>query len=65
MKTKQNTNSSLMKNTFLLMLLFTGMVKAQIVNIPDANFKAFLIAANTTPCAYNQLDNAVDRKSVV
>ena len=48
-----------MKNIFLLMLLFTGMVKAQIVNIPDANFKAFLIAANTTPCAYNQLDNAV------
>ncbi len=41
MKTKHNTNSSLMKNIFLLMLLFTGMVKAQIVNIPDANFKAF------------------------
>jgi hypothetical protein len=59
MKTKQNINSSQMKNIFLLMLLFTGMVKAQIVNIPDANFKAFLIAANTTPCAYNQLDNAV------
>ena len=47
MKTKQNTNSSLMKNTFLLMLLFTGMVKAQIVNIPDANFKAKLLSSST------------------
>jgi hypothetical protein len=37
-----------MKNIFLLMLLFTGMVKAQIVNIPDANFKARLFAANSS-----------------
>ncbi len=44
MKTKHNTNSSVMKNIFLLMLLITGMVKAQIVTIPDANFKAKLIA---------------------
>ncbi len=48
MKTKHNTNSSLMKNIFLLMLLFTGMVKAQIVTIPDANFKAYLLSSNTT-----------------
>ncbi|WP_309640882.1 leucine-rich repeat domain-containing protein [Flavobacterium sp.] len=33
-----------MKNIFLLLLLFTGMVKAQIVTIPDANFKTKLIA---------------------
>jgi Leucine-rich repeat (LRR) protein len=46
MKTKQNINSSLMKNIFLLLLLFTGMVKAQIVNIPDANFKARLLASS-------------------
>jgi hypothetical protein len=44
MKTKPNTNSSRMKNIFFLLLLFTGIVKAQIVNIPDANFKAALIA---------------------
>ena len=44
MNTRQNTNSNSMKNIFLLLLLFTGMVKAQIVNIPDANFEAKLIA---------------------
>lgn len=49
----------IMKNLFLLFLLFTSMVKAQIVNIPDANFKAFLLNTSVTPCAYNQLDNAI------
>ena len=33
-----------MKNILLLLLLFTGIVEAQIVSIPDANFKAALIA---------------------
>ena len=33
-----------MKTILLGLLLFTGIVKAQIVNIPDANFKAKLIA---------------------
>ncbi|WP_309640883.1 T9SS type A sorting domain-containing protein [Flavobacterium sp.] len=43
-----------MKNIFLLFLLFTGMVKAQIVNIPDANFKAILLSANMSNIiAYN------------
>ena len=37
-----------MKNIFLLLLLFTGIVKAQIVDIPDANFKAKLLEANTS-----------------
>ncbi|WP_298222658.1 T9SS type A sorting domain-containing protein [Flavobacterium sp.] len=37
-----------MKNIFLLLLLFTGVVEAQIVNIPDANFKAKLLSVNTT-----------------
>lgn len=35
-----------MKNTFLILcltLLSTGFLKAQIVNIPDANFKAYLV----------------------
>ncbi len=34
----------LMKKLLLLLLLFTGTVNAQIVNIPDANFKARLIS---------------------
>ena len=33
-----------MKKIYFLLLLFTGMVNAQIVNIPDANFKAKLIS---------------------
>ena len=33
-----------MKNSFLLLLLFTAMAKAQTVTIPDANFKAKLLA---------------------
>ena len=36
--------TSTMKKLLLVLLLFTGMAKAQIVNIPDANFKAALIA---------------------
>ncbi len=32
-----------MKKLYFLLLLITGMVNAQIVNIPDANFKAALI----------------------
>ncbi len=35
-----------MKNMLLFFLLFTGMVNAQIVTIPDANFKAKLISSN-------------------
>ncbi|HEX8270256.1 MAG TPA: T9SS type A sorting domain-containing protein [Flavobacterium sp.] len=34
-----------MKKILLLLLLFAGMANAQIVNIPDANFKAKLITA--------------------
>lgn len=37
-----------MKNILLLLLLFTGIVNGQIVNIPDANFKAKLLASTTT-----------------
>jgi hypothetical protein len=35
-----------MKKIVLLLLLFTGLVNAQIVNIPDANFKARLLASS-------------------
>jgi uncharacterized repeat protein (TIGR01451 family) len=41
-KTILKTNK--MKKLLFLMLLFTGIVNAQIVNIPDNNFKAKLIA---------------------
>ncbi|WP_442787040.1 DUF7619 domain-containing protein [Flavobacterium suncheonense] len=37
-----------MKKIYLLFLLLTGMVQAQIVNIPDANFKARLLSASPT-----------------
>jgi hypothetical protein len=35
-----------MKKLYFLLLLFAGMANAQIVNIPDANFKAALLSAN-------------------
>ena len=37
-----------MKKLFILLLFLTGIANAQIINIPDANFKAKLLAANTT-----------------
>jgi len=37
-----------MKKIFYLLLLITGFVNAQIVNIPDANFKTKLLSATTT-----------------
>jgi Leucine-rich repeat (LRR) protein len=47
-----------MKTILLGLLLFTGIVKAQIVNIPDANFKAKLLAANiNNPIAYDFNNN--------
>ena len=54
MKSKQHIKPSIMKNLLLIVLLFTGIVNAQIVNIPDANFKAFLV--NTTGTNLNALD---------
>jgi Leucine-rich repeat (LRR) protein len=40
---KTNFKTIQMKKILLLLLLFTGIVNAQIVNIPDANFKAKLV----------------------
>ena len=37
-----------MKKIYLLFLLLTGIAQAQIVNIPDANFKARLLSASPT-----------------
>ena len=45
---KHNIKPNTMKKVFLFLLLFTGMVKAQIVNIPDVNFKSRLLQANST-----------------
>jgi uncharacterized repeat protein (TIGR01451 family) len=52
-----------MKKLLLLMLLFTGIVKAQIVNIPDTNFKAKLIALGVDTNNDGQIQNseAIDR----
>lgn len=47
-----------MKRILLLLLLFSGMVRAQIVNIPDANFKTKLVSATTSSTtAMDQLGN--------
>lgn len=49
-----------MKNTFLLLLLFTGIVKGQIVTIPDANFKAKLLSASANNnVAKDSMGNAI------
>jgi hypothetical protein len=37
-----------MKKILILVLLFSGYIQAQIVNIPDANFKAKLLEASST-----------------
>lgn len=55
-----------MKNLLLSLLLFTGMVKAQIVNIPDANFKAKLLSAdvfNQIAYDFNNLPIKIDNNS--
>ena len=55
-----------MKNILLLLLLFTGIVNGQIVNIPDANFKAILLAAdfsNNTAWDMNNLATKIDINS--
>ncbi len=47
MKT-QNKNTKPMKKLLLVFLFFTGLVNAQIVNIPDTNFKAKLLSASSS-----------------
>ena len=37
-----------MKKLFYILILITGMTNAQIVNIPDVNFKAKLLAADVS-----------------
>ena len=46
MKSRQHIKSNTMKKLLLIFLLYTGIMNAQIVNIPDANFKAKLISSN-------------------
>ena len=50
--TKQNKTIT-MKKIVLLLLLFTGFVKAQIVNIPDPNFKLALLTSQLNPIDTN------------
>lgn len=46
-----------MKRILFLLLLISGIAEAQIVNIPDANFKAKLLSATSTNfVAYNMLN---------
>ena len=47
-----------MKKLLLLMLLFAGMANAQIVNIPDNNFKAKLIALGVDANGDGQIQNS-------
>jgi uncharacterized repeat protein (TIGR01451 family) len=47
-----------MKNIFFLLLLFTGIAKAQIVNIPDANFKTKLIALGVDTNSDGNIQNS-------
>lgn len=51
-----------MKNISLLFLLIYGFCNAQIINFPDANFKARLLGANATngnACIGSSMDNCV------
>lgn len=45
---KAHIKTTQMRKLTLLLLLFTGMVNAQIVNIPDANFKSHLLSSSST-----------------
>ena len=54
-----------MKKLLLLLLLFTGIANAQIVNIPDANFKAKLLAASpSNTIASTQTPNSDGQVSI-
>ena len=55
---KHNIKTNTMKKTLLFLLLFTGMVNAQIVNIPDANFKANLIALGIDTNSDGEIQNS-------
>lgn len=46
-----------MKNLLVIFLLFTGMVKAQIVNIPDPAFKSVLLSANVNNNIARDIEN--------
>ena len=43
---KQNISGNTMKQYLLFLLLISAFAQAQIINFPDANFKARLLAAN-------------------
>src|SRR5690606_734514 len=49
------------KKLLYLLLLFSGIASAQIVNIPDANFKNKLLSANTT----NNIAKDINDNSII
>lgn len=48
MKSNQHINPNIMKKILPLLLLFTGIMNAQIVPIPDSYLKAYLLASSPT-----------------
>lgn len=54
-----------MKKLLLLLLLFTGMVNAQIVNIPDTVIKTWLLAASTTDTNFQMAKDFSDNWVVI
>ena len=56
------TQTNILNRLFLLFLLFTGIVNAQILNIPDANFKAALL--NYSPAIDTNSDGNIEISEV-
>ena len=58
MKSTQNIKANTMKKLVVLLLFFTCIVNAQVVNIPDANFKAKLISLGIDTNADGEIQNS-------
>jgi hypothetical protein len=54
----KNKTTPIMKKLFYILILITGMTNAQIVNIPDANFKARLIQLGVDTNADGQIQES-------
>ncbi|MBC7525265.1 MAG: T9SS type A sorting domain-containing protein [Flavobacterium sp.] len=54
---KRTLNINPMKKLFILLLLFSGVINAQIVNIPNANFKTKLISLGVDTNNDGQIQN--------
>ncbi|MBC7640848.1 MAG: T9SS type A sorting domain-containing protein [Flavobacterium sp.] len=58
MKTLQTINKRIMKNILILILMISGLGFGQIVNIPDANFRSWLMGSNNAFTAKDLQGNA-------